>query len=115
MSAAAPLRAAAGTVPGVHETSARVVRALVFGVPPGALGVGGWLAWGGGLHVTIVFFVYLAMVGAVLIAAAIVDERNAGGCGARQGWRSATVLSVCSLVSRGVAKSGRRDSYTEDR
>jgi hypothetical protein len=114
MSASAPLRAAAKTVPSVHETSERVVRTLVFGVPPAALGVGGWLAWGGSLHPTTVLFVSLAMVGAVVIAAAIVDERNAGGCGARQAWLSATVLTVGSVVSRGLAKSGRRDSYTED-
>lgn len=37
-------------VPIVHETSERVVRTIVFGVPPVALGVGGWLAWGGSLH-----------------------------------------------------------------
>jgi hypothetical protein len=115
MSASAPLRAAAETVESVHVTSERVARALVFGVPPAALAVGGWLAWGGGLHVTAVVFVCLGMVAVVVIAAAIVDERNAGGYGARQGWLSATVLSVGSMVSRGVAKSGRRDSYTEDR
>ena len=99
----------------VHETSARVVRALVFGVAPAALGVGGWLAWGGSRHLRTVVFVSLAMVAAVLIAAAIVDERNAGGCGARQAWLYASVLTVGYLVSRGLAKSGRRDSYTEDR
>jgi hypothetical protein len=45
MSASAPWRAAAETVESVHVTSERVVWALVFGLPPGALAVGGWLAW----------------------------------------------------------------------
>jgi hypothetical protein len=98
----------------VHVTSARVARALVFGAPPAALGVGGWLASGGSLHVTTVVFVSLAIVAAVVIAAVIVDERNARGCGARRGWLSATVLTGGCMVSRGLAKSGRRDSYTED-
>jgi hypothetical protein len=101
-------------VPSVHETSERVVRALVFGVPPAALAVGGWLAWGGSRHLTTVVFVSLAMVAAVLIAAAIVDERSARGYGARQAWLSATVLTVGSMVRRGPAKSGSRDSNTED-
>jgi stearoyl-CoA desaturase (Delta-9 desaturase) len=50
MSAAVPLRGAADTVPMAHETSERVVRTIVFAVPPAALAVAGWLAWGGGLH-----------------------------------------------------------------
>ena len=37
-------------VPIAHETSERVVRTMVFGVPPAALVVAGWLAWGGSLH-----------------------------------------------------------------
>ena len=37
-------------VPIEHETIAGVVRTLAFGVPPAALVVGGWLAWGGALR-----------------------------------------------------------------
>ncbi len=37
-------------VPIVHETSERVVRTLVFVAPPVALGIAGWLAWGGVLY-----------------------------------------------------------------
>jgi fatty-acid desaturase len=37
-------------VPIEHETSDRVVRTMVFAVPPAALVVGAWLAWGGALH-----------------------------------------------------------------
>jgi hypothetical protein len=50
MSATTPVCRAAETVPIVHETSERIVRTIVFGVPPAALAVGGWLAWGGSLH-----------------------------------------------------------------
>ena len=55
-----------------------------------------------------------AMVVAVLIAAVIVDESDAGGYGARQVWLYATLLAVGCIVSRGLAKSGSRDPYTED-
>ncbi len=44
------MSAAAEMVPIEHETSERVVRTIVFAVPPAALGVGAWLAWGGSLH-----------------------------------------------------------------
>jgi stearoyl-CoA desaturase (delta-9 desaturase) len=37
------------TVPIAHEASERIVRTLVFGIPPVALIVAGWLAWGGAL------------------------------------------------------------------
>ena len=47
MSASTPV---AEMVPIVHETSARIVRTLFFGVPPVALVVAGWMAWGGSLH-----------------------------------------------------------------
>ena len=49
MSAAA-VRGAAEMVPIEHETSERMVRTLFFVLPPVALAVGGWLAWGGTLH-----------------------------------------------------------------
>jgi stearoyl-CoA desaturase (delta-9 desaturase) len=50
MTAAAAPRDIAETVPIVNETSERVVRAMVVAVPPAALGVAAWLAWGGTLH-----------------------------------------------------------------
>ena len=37
-------------VPIEHESIDRLVRTLVFALPPTALAVGGWLAWGGALH-----------------------------------------------------------------
>jgi stearoyl-CoA desaturase (delta-9 desaturase) len=46
----APPAGVAETVPITNETSERVVRTLVFGLPLAALVCGGWLAWGGTLH-----------------------------------------------------------------
>jgi stearoyl-CoA desaturase (delta-9 desaturase) len=40
----------AEVVPIEHESRERIVRALVTGLPFAALGVAGWLAWGGALH-----------------------------------------------------------------
>jgi stearoyl-CoA desaturase (Delta-9 desaturase) len=45
-----PAGAASEMVPIEHEGFERVVRTLVFVIPPVALGAGGWLAWGGALH-----------------------------------------------------------------
>jgi hypothetical protein len=58
---------------------------------------------------------YVASVVAVLIASAIIDENDAGGFGARQAWLYVTILTVGYMLSRGFAKSGSRDPYTESR
>ena len=58
--------------------------------------------------------VYVLAVVAVLIAAMMVDESDAGGFGAQQAWLYVTVLTVGYMISRGLAKSGTRDPYTED-
>ena len=58
---------------------------------------------------------YVLAVVAVLIAAMVVDESDAGGFGAQQAWLYVTLLTVGYMVSRGLAKSGSRDPYTEDR
>jgi stearoyl-CoA desaturase (delta-9 desaturase) len=50
MTATAPSRGTAEMVPIEHNTSEHVVRTIVFAMPPAALGVAGWLAWGGSLH-----------------------------------------------------------------
>jgi hypothetical protein len=60
------------------------------------------------------FFAYLAIVVGILIAAAVVDQSDAGGLGARQAWLYVTILTVGYMVSRGLAKSGSRDPYTDD-
>jgi hypothetical protein len=61
------------------------------------------------------FFAFLAAVAGVLIAAGVVDEANNGGLGAKQAWLYVTILTVGYMVSRGLAKSGSREPYTEDR
>jgi hypothetical protein len=60
------------------------------------------------------FIAFLLAVAGVLIATAVVDQADAGGLGARQGWTLVAVLTVGYLVSRGLAKSGSREPYTED-
>jgi len=57
---------------------------------------------------------YVAAVAAVLIAALILDESDAGGMGARQAWLYVTILTVGYMISRGLAKSGSRDPYWDD-
>jgi hypothetical protein len=58
---------------------------------------------------------YVVAVVGVLIAALVVDEANAGGLGARQAWLYVTILTVGYMISRGLAKSGSREPYTEHR
>jgi hypothetical protein len=58
---------------------------------------------------------YVAAVAAVLIAAAVLDNADAGGFGGRQAWLYVTILTVGYMVSRGLAKSGSREPYDEDR
>ena len=60
------------------------------------------------------FFAFLTVLAGILIAAAIVDETDAGGFGARQAWLYATILTVGYMVSRGIAKAGSRQPYDEN-
>jgi len=60
------------------------------------------------------FFAYIGLLVALLIAAAVVDETDAGGFGAQQVWLYATLLTIGYMVSRGLAKSGSRDPYDAD-
>jgi hypothetical protein len=45
----------------------------------------------------------------------VIDAANDGGLGANQAWLYVTLLTVGYMVSRGLAKSGSREPYTEDR
>jgi hypothetical protein len=58
---------------------------------------------------------YVVTVIGVLIAAAVVDNADAGGLGAKQAWLYVTILGVGYMVSRGLAKSGSREPYDEHR
>jgi positive regulator of sigma E activity len=55
---------------------------------------------------------YLAAVIGVLIASAVADE--ASDFGAQEAWFLVTLLTIGYLVSRGLAKSGSRDFYSDD-
>jgi hypothetical protein len=61
------------------------------------------------------FFAFVVVLGGILIAAALVDDSNAGGFGAQEAWLYATILTVGYMISRGLAKSGSRQPYDEDR
>jgi hypothetical protein len=58
---------------------------------------------------------FVAAVAGVLIAAAIVDESDAGGMGAKQAWLYVTILTVGYMVSRGLAKSGSQEPDSDPR
>ena len=60
------------------------------------------------------FFAFATVLIAILVAAAVIDNSDAGGFGGRQAWLYATILTVGYMVSRGLAKSGSRDPYTDD-
>ncbi len=60
------------------------------------------------------FFVFLAAVAVVLLAGLVVDDATNGGFDAKQVWLYVTILTVGYMISRGLAKSGSREPYTED-
>lgn len=60
------------------------------------------------------FVAFLAVLAGILIAAALVDETDAGGYGAKQAWLYATILTSAYMVSRGLAKAGSREPYDDD-
>ena len=61
------------------------------------------------------FVAFVVVLVGILIAAAVVDEADAGGLGAKQAWLYVTILTVGYMVSRGLAKSGSSQPYDEDR
>ena len=61
------------------------------------------------------FIAFVAVLVGILIAAAVVDQADAGGLGAKQAWLYVTILTVGYMVSRGLAKSGTPQPYDEDR
>ena len=61
------------------------------------------------------FIAFVVVLAGILIAAAMVDEADAGGFGAKQAWLYVTILTVGYMVSRGLAKAGSRQPYDEDR
>ncbi len=63
-------------------------------------------------HKTTELIAYVVTVIAVLIASAVSDEGS--DFGPRTAWFFVTLLTIGYLVSRGLAKSGSRDSYDAD-
>ena len=61
------------------------------------------------------FMAFVAVLVGILIAAAVVDQADAGGLGAKQAWLYVTILTVGYMVSRGLAKSGTSQPYDADR
>jgi hypothetical protein len=59
------------------------------------------------------FMAYLAFLVALFIAGAVLDQSDAGGLGGKQVWLYGTILTGAYMISRGLAKSGSRDPYTE--
>ncbi|MFF7971628.1 hypothetical protein [Streptomyces sp. NPDC007905] len=63
------------------------------------------------------FFIYLASVVAVLIASMAVgdDDGHADYFRADKAWLYIVILTAGYMISRGLAKSGSRDSYDDNR
>ena len=56
---------------------------------------------------------FVVVLAGILIAAAVVDEADAGGMGAKQAWLYVTILTVGYMISRGLAKSGSREPFDD--
>jgi hypothetical protein len=63
------------------------------------------------------FFAYLAVVAGILVAGLIISGEGANdpdGFAASRVWLYVTILTAGYMVSRGLAKSGSREPYTDD-
>ena len=54
---------------------------------------------------------YVVIVIGVLVASAVVDKSDFG---AQEAWLYVSLLTVGYMISRGLAKSGSRDYYTDN-
>jgi hypothetical protein len=61
------------------------------------------------------FAAYVAVLLGILIAGAVINDAEDGAFDARRVWLYATILTVGYMISRGLAKSGSRQPYDEDR
>ena len=63
------------------------------------------------------FFAYIAILVAIFIAGAVTKagSNHNDVFRASQVWLYATVLSIGYMISRGLAKAGSREPYTEER
>jgi hypothetical protein len=61
------------------------------------------------------FYAYIAVLVGVLVAGALTNgDDGPDHLIARQAWLFAVILTVGYMVSRGLAKSGSREPYTDD-
>jgi hypothetical protein len=60
------------------------------------------------------FIAYIAVLAGIFIAGLVVDAADGTGFTPDQVWLYATILTFGYMVSRGIAKSGSRDPYTDD-
>jgi hypothetical protein len=63
------------------------------------------------------FWAMIGLIAAVLVSAAVIDGGDDGTDQfiARQAWLYVTILGAGYFISRGLAKSGSREPYTDDR
>ena len=64
------------------------------------------------------FWAMVGVVVAILVSAAAIKGGNTGGTDefvARQAWLYVAIVAGAYFISRGLAKSGSRDPYTENR
>ena len=60
------------------------------------------------------FFAYVGVLAALLIAGLVADADGEAGFGPQEVWLYAVLLTIGYMISRGLAKAGSRDPYTED-
>jgi uncharacterized membrane protein YcjF (UPF0283 family) len=62
------------------------------------------------------FWAMIGLIAAVLVSAAVIDGGDDGTDQfiARQAWLYVTILGAGYFISRGLAKSGSREPYTDD-
>ena len=63
------------------------------------------------------FWAFVAVVLAILVSAMLIKGGDSGGTDefiARQAWLYVAIVTGAYMVSRGLAKSGSQDPYTED-
>jgi hypothetical protein len=64
------------------------------------------------------FWAMVGVVVAILVSAAVINGGDTGGTDefiARQAWLYVAIVAGAYFISRGLAKSGSRDPYTESR
>jgi hypothetical protein len=63
------------------------------------------------------FYVFLAVLAGILVAAAVIEGAGTGDADffkSHQAWLYITILASAYMISRGLAKSGSRDPYWSD-